>query len=414
MILALKKLFRRNGVIISPAEHHIEPSRDISKAAMDIISKLQQNGYNAYIVGGAVRDLLLGFHPKDFDIATDATADQIMAIFRRRARRIGKRFPIIHLYNTRNRKTLYHDYIEVTTFQGKKENRSGTPYEDAHRRDFTINGIFYDPVSGKIYDYVDGTNDIRGKKLRMLGSSKKRLQEDPMRILRALRLSTKLGLSIGDKLEKTFTAYVPLLADIPTARVFDEMVKVINCGAGARIFQQWQQFNICPYIIPALQEPNSLFFSVMAENDRRIAEKRDNSMSFIVAALFWEQTAALWHQHRSSGLPSVLAMERSLAQIPFQQNKIIPQKLAGRTKDLYFLQAQMENTPTVRRANHIINKPFFDRALAFASRRQDNGAAQTASWWAQFAQSNQEERALLLQNAPKERRRRRRRKRAEP
>lgn len=413
MIQVLKRLFRRRSAVIPPTEHRLQPQRDISKEALGIIGKLQDNGYTAYIVGGAVRDLLLGFHPKDFDIATDATAEEIVAIFRRRARRIGKRFPIIHLYNTRNRKTLYHDYIEVTTFQGTKENRPGTPYEDAHRRDFTINGIFYDPIDGNIYDYVGGTADIKEKKLRMLGNSKKRLPEDPMRILRALRFSTKLGLSISDKLEKSFAAYVPLLVNIPTARIFDEMIKVINSGAGTRIFQQWQQFNICPHIIPVLQEPNPLFFSVMAENDRRVAEKRNNSLTFIIAALFWEQTAALWHQQRGSGMPSVLAMESAIGQVPFRQNAIIPQRLAARTKDLYFLQAQMENTPTVRRATHIINKPFFDRALAFASRRQDNGAAQTASWWAQFVQSNDEERARLLANAPKERKRRRRKRTAE-
>lgn len=412
----LKRLFggrQPQPLVLSASQHGIRRS-DIPEGILAIVKKLQESGYTAYIVGGAVRDILLGFHPKDFDIAADATPEQIKKIFPRRARIIGRRFPIVHVYGGSKKKTFFSDYTEVATFRSKKDTygaktRYGSPYEDAWRRDFTINGLFYDPVSQKLYDYVEGTADIKTKRLRMIGKIKKRLPEDPVRILRALRLSTKLGLTMSDMLENQLADNAGDLAGISSARLFDEMIKVINCGAGTRIFQQWQQFGVCPHFIPILEEDNPMFFSVMAENDRRLAEKRNHSVSFIVAALFWKKTAEAWHQERGGGLSPMQAMEKAIGAAPFRENKIIPQRLLAKAKDLYFLQAQMENNPTARRTRHIIEKPLFDRALAFASIRPDSGAAQTASWWSQYVQGSAEERELLLKSSPREKRRRRRR-----
>ena len=403
MIQSLKKLLRRAAVI--PPSRHMIKENDISSDVMRVVGALQDHGHTAYIVGGAVRDTLLGFHPKDFDVATDAQPEQLRALFGKRSRVIGKRFPIVHVYPAK-RTCRPPPYTEVATFRGSKD-YYGDAYDDAYRRDFTINGIFYDPISRKLYDYVGGAADITKKRLRIIGKADKRLPEDPVRILRALRLSTKLGLSMSTRLEKQLANYVPLLTDIPAARLFDEMAKVINSGASARIFQKWRQFGICKHIIPTLQEENPLFFSVLAENDRRLAEKRTSSMSFIIAALFWHEVAGEWHQRRKQGASPAQAMEQALGAVPFRRNFIIPNRLTAKAKDLYFLQAQMENTPTLRRSQKIIVKPFFDRALAFASLRQDAGAAQTASWWSQFIQGSAEERERLLQNAPKEKRRRR-------
>lgn len=405
----------KKGVIIPPAEHNISPD-EFSSEVLEVAQRLQAQGHTAYIVGGAVRDLLLGFHPKDFDIATDATPQQIQSLFRRRSRMIGRRFPIVHVYAQRNRRTHFREFTEVTTFRGNHPNPTkkrdyGTASEDAHRRDFSINGIFYDPASGDIHDYVGGVADIRAKNLCMIGSPNKRLPEDPLRILRALRFSTKLGLMMSDQLERQLVKHAPLLAELPKARLFDEFAKVCQCGASARVLQQWRQFGICRHVIPILEEDNPFFFSIVAENDRRHAEKRATSLSFITAALFWQHTARVWHDLRGNGVSSMRAMEEAIGETPFRDNMIIPQKLTARAKDLYFMQAQMENTATVRRAHNILHKTLFDRALAFASLRHDTGAAQTASWWAQFAQGGEEERNRLLDEAPRKKRRRQRHKR---
>lgn len=408
----LKKIFGGKAPIVIPDDAHPILPKNISDHAADIVQKLQDNGYIAYIVGGAVRDILLGFQPKDFDIATDAEPDDIRALFGRNSRRIGRRFPIVHVYRPRNRHTRnrFREFIEVSTFRAKEDAvsgapRYGTPREDAHRRDFTINGIFYDPVSREIHDYVGGCADIAAKKIRMIGVANRRLPEDPVRILRALRLSTKLGLRMSDKLQKELARHAATLTDIPPARLLDEMIKVINSGAGARIFAQWQQFDICTHILPILEGDNPLFFSAMAENDRRIAEHRETSVSYIIAALFWQHTAQRWHHHRAAGVASVQAMEQAVIETPFHKNRIVSHRLTGIAKDIFFLQAQMEYTPTERRVNGIMAKPMFDRALAFAAMRQDHGAAQTASWWSQFTRGNQTERQRMLAAAPKTRRR---------
>lgn len=411
----LRRLFGRSGTgtVVVPAGEHKIKAEAFSAEVLEVAKQLQAEGYAAYVVGGAVRDLLLGFHPKDFDIATDATPAQIQAVFRRRSRMVGRRFPIVHVYAPRRRQQRYGStYTEVTTFRGTSDNPQskrhyGSAEQDAQRRDFTINGLFYDSATRKIYDYVGGVADLRAKKLRMIGASKKRLPEDPVRILRALRFSTKLGLMMSSQLEQQLARCAPLLADIPKARLFDEFIKVVNSGASARIFKQWQQFGVCPHVMPILQQDNPLFFSVAAENDRRHAEGRATSVSFIVAALFWQQLAQEWQVLRSKGMAPVQAMQEAIATLPQRDNAAIPQRLMGRAKDLYFLQAQMESSPTPRRARSTMNKPLFDRALAFASLRQDDGAAQTASWWSQFTQGSEEERNRMLQSIPREKRRRR-------
>ncbi|MCH9757793.1 MAG: CCA tRNA nucleotidyltransferase [Proteobacteria bacterium] len=412
MIEVIRKLFSRYRGVEIPAEQHRIRDRDISEHAYDIVERLQQHGFVAYIVGGAVRDILLGCHPTDFDVTTDASLQQVRRLFRR-SRIIGKRYPIVHVYKGGK----MNDFIEVSTFSGEDEKKTGKTgkavdlhYQDANRRDFTVNGIFYNPINKTIYDYVGGAKDIAEKKLRIIKPAKIHLPEDPVRILRALRLSTKLGLYISSKLEKELMHYAPLLVNTSSGRLADEIQKVLTSGAGARILQQWQQFGICEHILPALKEENSLFFSVLAESDRRYTEGRPLSFSYIFAALFWPQIASHWHALRAENISPMQAMEQAIAEIPFKENYIVTQRYMASAKDLYFLQAQMENTPTPKRAHNIINKKMFDRALAFAAIRQDSGAAQTASWWSQFVQGGQEERDLMLQNAPRNKRKRRQRK----
>ena len=409
MITPIKKWLAagRRKEVVSAQKLGVE-AEQVSVNAVVAIEKLQKHDFTAYIVGGGIRDFLLGVHPKDFDIATDATPEQVRALFGRQSRIIGRRFRIVHLYF--NSRKTGREILEVSTFraEGGDNDKYGNAREDANRRDFTINAIFYDPCKGEVIDYVGGVAAIKKQRLVMIGDPKKRLMEDPVRILRALRLSQKLGLAVDSDIKKWIPKYAPLIADIPYSRLFDELIKVLKSGASARILKQWQHYSIASHIMPILVGDNSFFFSALAENDRRLAENRDTSVSFVVAALFWPSIAEHWHIRRASGERPYGAMEKAMVSAAFSKNRIIPQRLTARIKDLLFLQARMEEPPTKRRAAKICDNPIFDRALAFAAMRQDAGAAQTASWWSQYVRGdkNEQERMLATLPPPPSRRRR--------
>lgn len=403
MIVNIKKwLNLKKPRVVSSKRYGIEQAM-LSKHALKTIQTLQKSGYSAYVVGGAVRDGLLGFKFKDIDIATDANPESIRRLFKRRARIIGRRFPIVHIYPAQHKKNDRDSILEITTFRGEGKNNK-TPYgsesEDAQRRDFTANALLYDPFEEKIIDHVGGLNDIKARQLIMIGVPKKRMQEDPIRLLRAIRLSEKIGLAIDKKIVNTFKSQAHLLADIPTARLFDEFIKVFNSGASARILKQWQTYDIVQYVLPALTDENPFFFSVAAENDRRYAEKREHSLTFLLAALFWQQTISHWEQFMKENKNGYIAMEQAIAETGFSDNKIIPNQIISRIKDIYFLQARMKMVFNQRGAESIINRQYFDRALAFATSRRDEGAAQAASWWAQYVQANAAEKKRMISLLP--------------
>ena len=402
-MILLDRLLSKNkkGKTIPFKKHCIKPDL-ISENAIHAIKKLQKNKYQAFIVGGAVRDILLGFHPKDFDIVTNAHPEEVKRLFRRQALIIGRRFRIVHVYY--KDKNGNKELFEVSTFRADttdNEEKFGCADEDAKRRDFTINGLFYDPCCGNIVDYVNGVSDIRRQTLSMIGDVDKRLPEDPVRVLRAIRLATKLGLTMNKKLAKRLPHYVPLLADIHNLRLFDEFIKVLKSGAGARILEEWQRHEVPRHVMPILEGNNPFFFSVLAENDRRIAEDRPTSVSFAIASLFWPHIAEHWHRCRNAGDRPLVAMEKALATDVFTQNRIFPQRLIGYAKDLYLLQALMEEPPTRRRTSKVLRNTSFDRALAFATARLDAGAARTASWWSQYTSADkQEKERMVAQVAP--------------
>lgn len=392
-----------------PAKTHGLSPSDIAASAVDAIKKLQADGREAYVVGGAVRDLLLGFHPKDFDIATDATPDEVRALFGRKSRIIGRRFRIVHVYyyppRRRGQKRPPREILEVATFRAgraaadsaRRDECFGRIDEDAIRRDFTINALFYDPVSGNVVDYVGGYNDLQKQKIKSIGDDEERLVEDPVRMLRAIRMAKKLGLTIESKLAKLFPKHAGLLGDIPVSRLFDELVKVCLSGAGARILREWQENNIAAATLPHLTEDNPFFFSVMAESDRRFAEERPVSITFLVAALFWRHISRQWYARRLAGEPPQQAMETTLSESrAFSQNPIIPYRIARLAKKLYSLQAQMAERPTAKSARRIMRHEYFDRALAFAGMQQNLDTAQVASWWAQFSRADEREKNRML------------------
>src|SRR5439155_2382611 len=224
--------------VFGPETHRVRRTQ-LSRGAIDVTRKLQQAGFNAFIVGGAVRDLLLGFQPKDFDLATDATPEEVKPLFRR-AYIIGRRFRLVHVH-------VGAEVLEVSTFRAPQiavestdehgrllsDNVYGTQAEDAARRDFTINALYFDPISEEIWDYVGGVIDVRKRRLKLIGAPVTRFREDPVRMLRAIRLAAKVGLAIDPKTAAPIPKLASLMQNVPPARRFDEMQKLLLSGHAA-------------------------------------------------------------------------------------------------------------------------------------------------------------------------------------
>ena len=403
----VKKMFRPAPRRIAAAAHGILPAQ-IDHSAAQAVAHMQQAGHETYIVGGAVRDLLLRITPKDFDIATAATPQEVRRLFRR-SRIIGRRFQIVHLHSFRNGR---RHTIEVTTFRGDggevcdqrgrivTDNSFGDAAEDAVRRDFSCNALLYDPASGDIIDYVGGYEDIRRRRLRIIGAPAVRFQQDPVRILRGLRLEGKLGLVLNQATRRELAKNAALLADISSSRLFDEVVKVINSGAANDIMHRFVACGAARQILPAVGENEEFVQAVLQDTDRRWREDRDISLSFVIGGLFWPPVAACWHELRAAGVSPVVAMEEAAAAADFSKNAIVPRRIVARVMDLYFLSARMETRVSWRRAASIMRNPLFVRALAFAELRRDASASATVQWWRAYQQADDAARKAILAACP--------------
>lgn len=403
---AVKNLMRRRPKRIDESRHGILRSQIDSHAA-DAVRRLQEAGFETYIVGGAVRDLLLGIAPKDFDISTAATPREVRKLFRN-SRVIGRRFQIVHLYRGRGR---WRDYIEVTTFRADgadvvrnesgrilHDNTFGNAAEDAMRRDFTCNALFYNPADGRITDYLGGCEDIKRRRLAVIGSPSARFRQDPVRMLRALRMECKLGLVPDRATLRALRDHAGLLADIAPSRLFDETVKMLNSGASAEIFRRCSECGVAKYALPAAAE-SDFARAVLQKTDERRAAQKEVSLSFITAALFWQQLAEEWHKLRDAGAPPVRAMEQAVSAATFSENRIVPRRILARATDLYFLQARFESRRGLRRAGAVLRHPLFPRAVAFAAMRTDSGGAEAAKWWGDYARAGSAARKKMSESA---------------
>ena len=318
---------------IGAAEHGIDPSL-VDKRAIDVVQTLQDAGYEAYIVGGAVRDLLLGLRPKDFDVATDATPEQVKGLFRR-AFIIGRRFRIVHVVYGRGRE---HEVIEVSTFRAQMDNAAaeqvagnertskselagmkhavdssgrvlrdnvwGPQDEDAARRDFTINAMYYDPETQVVVDYHGGIQDAKKRVLRMIGDPATRYREDPVRIIRAVRFAAKLS-AVGFKFEaktaKPLKEMRDLLADVPQSRLFDEMLKLLQTGHAMATVEQLKKLGLARGIYPLLdlvveRAAEPFVKAALEDTDRRVGEDKPVAPSFLLACVLWSDVRDGWAQ----------------------------------------------------------------------------------------------------------------------
>ena len=373
-------------------------NKKISKFAISIVKDLQDKNFQAYLVGGCVRDLLCGIEPKDFDIATNATPEQIRKIFKA-SRIIGKRFKLVHVFNR-------SELIEVATFRsgedssdignlvtdqsGKiiRDNIWGTLEEDTYRRDFTINALYYCPFTQKIADHNDGMRHVHEKIIVSIGDPQKRFAEDPVRSLRAIRFSNKLNFKIDKEIKEAIYDKGDLLSSISNARLFDEFCKIFLNGMAEKNFKKLLSFGLNKYLVGTNPDANEFTYNVMIEalrnTDRRLANNQSVTPGFLIAALLWPQLIETSLQRGEINLRKYF---RSMDRILRRQQKItaIPRKFHGYIKDIWVLQLKLHSR-IGKQPFKTLKHPRFRAAYDFLLIREKVSCDGNylGNWWTDF------------------------------
>ena len=385
---------------------------------------LRAHNHSAYIVGGAVRDLLLGVVPKDFDVATDAHPEEIHRLFRR-SHLIGRRFKLVHVL-------FGQETVEVSTFRAGeggeadehgrllRDNVYGTRVQDAARRDFTANALYYDPHDETVLDYHGGFADVRKKTMRIIGDASLRFREDPVRMLRAVRFAAKLGFSIDTKTRAPIRELADLIENVPAARLFEEMLKLLLSGHSAACLAKLRKEGLHHGLLPLLdvivEQPQGERFLRLAldQTDTRILTGKSVSPAFLFAALLWHEVLAAWKINERKDLRSIPALYLAMDQVlDAQTDKLsIPRRLTTTMKEIWSLQPRLEQR-SGKRAFVLLTHPRFRAGYDFMLLRAESGEApmELANWWTRFQDAEMEERnAMLIPDAAPKKRPRRRRK----
>jgi len=410
---------------VIPFEQHKVEREGISYAARRVTDGLQAAGFQAYVVGGAVRDLLLDRHPKDFDVATDATPEEVKRVFRR-ARIIGRRFRLVHVI-------FGDETVEVSTFRraieaedaqtdahGRilRDNEFGDQEQDAERRDFTANGLFYDPSSQEIFDYHNGYADIRANTLRMIGDPEVRYREDPVRMLRAVRLSAKLGMKLDPATAAPIAKMKDLLSNVPEARLFDEMLKLLLSGHALACIKKLRAMHLHHGMLPMLdvilEQPmgEKFVMAALQNTDQRIADEKPTSPAFLFAALLWHEVLTVWNAKQAAGEKPIGALHDAMDEVLERQRAklAIPRRYDTVMKEIWLLQPRFEQRGG-QRPFRLLALPRFRAAYDFLLLRCESGEAdkELGKWWEEFQHTNEDRRAeMLLSDSadPKKKRRR--------
>lgn len=405
----------RKPTVLSAKEHGINPQL-VSANAIRVTQTLQDNGFKAFIVGGAVRDLLTGVKPKDFDIATNATPEQVKRLFRR-AFIIGRRFQIVHVM-------FGQDLLEVTTFRGPsneaapkdehgrvlRDNTFGEQHEDAARRDFTINAMYYDPASQTVLDYHGGIKDIRKKVLRIIGLPEARYREDPVRMLRVVRFAAKLQFTIDPATQAPIAVMAPLINNVPAARVFDEMLKLLTSGHAMACLQELRKeglhHGLMPLLDVVLEQPMGEKFITLAlaNTDERIQQGKRVSPSFLFASLLWHQVLEKWEAYKAAGEFPIPALHLAADDVLNTQTDAlaIQRKIGADMRDIWAMQPRFEKrvgkTPYKMLEHQRMRAAYDFLLLRCASGEID---AEIGEWWTAFIDGNADERERLINSKPK-------------
>ena len=380
----------------------------ISVHAIKTIEILEDNGFEAYLVGGAVRDLLFGIKPKDFDVVTNATPDQIHHLFRR-SRMIGRRFKLVHVIYGR-------EVIEVSTYRSqqkeihqtdgsviKDDNHFGTIEEDSMRRDFTINAMFYSPTYHKLVDFHDGLEDLKNGIVRIIGDPEKRYQEDPIRILRAFRVCAKLNMSLNSSSRNPIKKIVPLLHEIPHSRLFDEVIKFFLTGHGLNSYKIMRNENIYSqfFLSPDAESKEiDLFISNGLKNtDLRINQNKSCNPSFLFSFLLWHQVHQLWDQYKIELKHSIAGLNQAIDDVIEKQIKLFPihKRFTITMKEIWRLQSRFENQ-SPKKIYRLLLHPRFRAAYDFMLLRcQSNELDHSIGiWWTNFIDADHHEKSLMV------------------
>lgn len=417
--------------IIPRAEHPISRSNVLS-SALKVLYTLKDAGFQAYLVGGGVRDLLLGREPKDFDVATDALPDQVKDLFRS-CRLIGRRFRLAHVRYGR-------DIIEVATFRATgesaegdivktdegrilRDNAYGTIETDAWRRDFTVNALYYNIRDFSVVDYTGGMQDLKDGVLRMIGNPAQRYNEDPVRMLRAVRFAAKLGFRVHPDSEKPIFELADRLQEIPPARLFEEVLKLFLGGAAAETYDMLRRYGLFKHLFPdasavlSTEEqgfPHVFIGRALANTDERVLQGKPVTPAFLFAALLWEPLRAMAEKLRADGMDEMQALLEASTEVLRRQaaSVAIPKRFTLTMREIWFMQPRLARLQG-RRPAKLVEHPRFRAAYDFLVLRAEGGepVAELAEWWTKFQTLPTEERESQMRglggDKPKKRRRRR-------
>lgn len=438
-ILGMPKSFLGKRVEI-PLEKHRIDVHQVDKRASEVVNTLHDHGYDAYIVGGAVRDLLLGLPPKDFDVATNATPEQVKALFRR-SFIIGRRFRIVHVVYGRGRA---HEVIEVSTYRASvdmstaqtvhgnertakaeladkslavdesgrvlRDNVWGSQEQDAARRDFTINAMYYDPIRQVVVDYHHGFQDAKKHILRMIGDAAVRYREDPVRILRVVRFSAKLahlGFTIDEKTRMPIQDCISLLKNIPASRMFDEMIKLLQTGhaqASIEALRKEGLLKVFPMLDGLIKDEKKypLAWLALEDTDERVAQGKSVAPSFMLACLLWPEVKKHWDSLMAAGEHEVPALQHAIDEVFERRVGDVSGrgKLGADMREIWLMQPRFDRR-TGKTPFSLVNQPRFRAAFDFMRLRAEVGEynSAVAHWWEVFASGDEPVRQELIQQA---------------
>lgn len=409
---------KNKAVILSRGEHGI--SRDnIDDNALKVLYRLHKAGYQACLVGGAVRDLLIGVTPKDFDVATDATPEEVNRLFRN-CRLIGRRFRLAHVHFGRQ-------IIEVATYRAAHEssqsghqdetgrivrdNVFGELADDVWRRDFTANALYYDISDFSVIDFVGGFEDIQRKRLHLIGDVETRYREDPVRMLRALRFSAKLGFEIDEESRSPIYSLGYLLEDIPAARLYEEVLKLFHSGHAVRSFELMQEFDLLKYLFPQAAKSiaqdesiRDMLNTAMSNTDDRIRKDMRVTPAFLFAALLWNPVNSRVKDLVDGGMPYSVAIQKVATKVLSQQSGSvsIPRRFTTTMRDIWGLQTRFHYRAG-KRALAVLEHPKFRAGYDFLCIRAKSGEMiangdlkQDCQWWTDIQKQDAEQQNKAL------------------
>ena len=345
--------------------------------ALKIVKKLNKTGYEAYLVGGCIRDLLLGYAPKDFDIATDATPEQIQKLFKR-SRIIGRRFKLVHIMFSARK------FIEVATFRSGRNNSTsskgmvlrdnfyGSLEDDVFRRDFTINGLYFDVQNSDVIDYVGGLDDLKKLQINMIGNPSERFEEDPVRMIRAVRFKAKLKATIDLNLNKSILNNAHLIQNIPPARLYEEVIKLFHNENSLDVFRELSNLGILKYLFSQTQE-DSFISASLNNTSERIKTGSSVTPAFLFAVFLWSAQNKRLNELKKKKMSRIDLMIKASEDVIKKQVQqvMMPRWLSGRVKDIWLMQYRLENS-NPKKSKELLNNPRFRMAYDFFVLRSES------------------------------------------